>query len=186
MGQKRRIRAYKAPRLSNKLKKRNTGRRSIKEKNSESEIWSKEMSTNANYSNIKVVAYPNRHRDTLAEKPDLKEPAELRAYNDLKQLKERRKILGKVKAQNPLQQILYDDSLEMAESTNKKYQWYKITRDEALIVQSLVKKYSEDDFEAMRRDIKLNKMQWTEKQCQMKINEYRLRYGLDFKKELEF
>ena len=52
----------------------------------------------------------------------------------------------------------------------------KITEDEAKIIEKLVKKYGEN-WERMKWDIKINKLQWNENQIQKKYDNYIRKFG---------
>ena len=49
MGNRRRIRALKAPSLANRLKKKNYRNKVTKKKQSNEDEWEKDVTTNANY-----------------------------------------------------------------------------------------------------------------------------------------
>ncbi|CAD8107397.1 unnamed protein product [Paramecium primaurelia] len=62
------------------------------------------------------------------------------------------------------------------EEVEKKKNKVRMNIDDEWAIEALVKKYQQN-WEAMKRDHKLNTFQWTAIQCQKKYNDYIKRYG---------
>ena len=138
--------------------------------------WDKTKSTNSNYVSFGLIRNVNADNSTLAvkekkgEEPktelDLDEVGEV----DLKALQALNKANKVWETSNPkLKKLMKADVQEGVKELKAKRK-PQINRDEREALKNLLKKYG-NDFNKMRRDVKLNTFQWTESQCRKKIQE---------------
>jgi Ribosome biogenesis protein Nop16 len=184
MGVQRRIRAHKAPNLANKLKKRSKKSRKLNlmadPKNTE--LWDKFQSLKKNYKNINIGLKLNDEKEIIDNATPVEDTEATAGYMNIKMLKAHTLTSTPLQAVNELQGTLISQAYIEAQKTGKRKA--VINRDEAMCVQTLMKKYN-SNFAMWRKDIKLNMFQWTEKQCEFKLAEYKKRFKddiIDWKK----
>lgn len=155
MGIKKRIRAYKAPNLSNKLKKRSGKSRKLnlmKDPKS-TNLWDKFQTLKRNYKKIDIALDLNNQNHILDNAQIQEEDEKLAQFTDIRLLKEKMLQQGAPKPSNELQgAIITQGMIEASKPTKRKA---AINRDEAMAVKILQKKYNEN-FGSWARDIKLN------------------------------
>lgn len=155
MGIRRRIRAYKAPNLANKLKRRSKKSRKLNlMKNPQNtDLWNKFQTLKKNYKQIDIGLNLNSQNEILDTATPFKDNDQTIGYTDIKLLKE--KVLSETPRQptNELQGAIISQSY--IEANKKSKRKAVINRDEAMSVKRLYKKYKKD-FTRWRRDIKLN------------------------------
>jgi hypothetical protein len=184
MGIRRRIRAYKAPNLANKLKRRSKKSRKLNlMKNPENtDLWDKFQTLKRNYKSIDIGLNLNSQNEILDTATPFKDNDDTVGYTDIRYLKEKALTETPREGTNELQGAIISQAyIEANKKTKRKA---VINRDEAMCVKNLYKRYKKD-FTKWRRDIKLNMFQWTEKQCSFKLKEYLKRFPdekIDWKK----
>lgn len=141
MGIKKRIRAYKAPNLSNKLKKRSSKSRKLNlMKNPiNTELWDKFKTLKRNYKKIDIGLDLN-NQNYILDNAEIKEDDEkIATFTDIRLLKERMLLHGAPEPSNELQGSLITQGMIEAQKPNKRKA--VINRDEAMAVKILDKKY---------------------------------------------
>ena len=173
MGVRRRINRYKAPNLARRLKRKSKAKRKLNlMKNPSSDLWDKFKTLKANYKKIDIALKINETPKVLDNVPVKQVESQETNFAKIKEINQK----SEQQATNPLQKVLISQSY--VESRRKTKRKPKINRDEGMVMKKLIKKYK-DDYRAMRRDIKLNIYQWTEKQCEFKHKMYLKRFGED-------
>ena len=175
MGVKRRIRAYKAPNLANKLKKRSRKSRKLNlmENPSDTVLWNKFQTLKTNYKNIDIGLNLNKQPEILDKAVPFKDNDQTLGTTDIRYFKQKATSETPRQGTNDLQEVLISQShIEAHKKTKRKA---VVNRDEAMAIKKLHKRYKRD-FAKWRRDIKLNIFQWTEKQCEFKLTQYLKRF----------
>lgn len=147
MGIKKRIRAYKAPNLSNKLKKRSRKSRKLNlmKDPKNTELWDKFQTLKRNYKRIDIGLDLN-NQNYILDNAEIKEEDEKTAnFTDIRLLKERMIAYGAPEPSNELQGSIITQGMIEAKKPNRRKA--AINRDEAMAVKALHKKYKEN-FEA--------------------------------------
>ena len=134
MGNRRRIRALKAPALANRLKKKNYRNKVRKLKQSTDEDWDKKDTTNVIYEKASLITHMSKNKELFKGSKPTKIEADETALSDIALLTHKRIKKGKVVAENPKAQKLLDASLEIAEIQGTRPRRALITKDEAKIV----------------------------------------------------
>lgn len=145
-------------------------------------LWDKFKSLKANYKQIDIGLNLNTQNDILDNAETFKDNNETVGYTDIRYLTEKAKSETPREPTNEFQAAIISQAyIQANKKSNRKA---VINRDEAMAVKQLYKKYK-NDYIKMRRDIKLNVFQWTEKQCSFKLKEYLKRFPdqkIDWKK----
>ena len=177
MGLRKRFNKAKNVRSANRVKRRNGGsHKEPKVPQSKVETWEDKKTLIENYKANKIAYDINAAPEILENRKDLLVKDDLLNHEkDFQYFKRLRDIQGgEENGENLKQKFFFKKSQEWMNSKKKKQA--KISKDEGLIVRKLIKKYG-DDVTKMRRDIKVNKNQWTENQCKQKIRAYNKRFG---------
>lgn len=177
MGIRRRFSKVKNVQRANRIKRRNGGSHKVAPvPQSKVEVWDPSKTLKENYKAAKIAYDINANPKILDKRPELEVHDDgLNSQKDLEFFKELRiKQGGEEIGENSKQKFLFKKSMESVKQIKKRHA--KINKDDGLIVRRLIKKYGED-VAKMRRDIKINKNQWTEAECKQKIKAYNQRFG---------
>jgi hypothetical protein len=140
-------------------------------KNPTSDLWDEYKTLRQNYRQIDIGLDLNQQPELLDDVDTSNQP---NFAKDVRFFRERGPNFLKEKTgSTELQaQII---SMGFVESQKKVKRKPKINRDEGMVVKKLMKKYGKD-FGKMRRDIKVNVYQWTERQCEKKFEAFEARF----------
>mmetsp|Transcript_39355 Transcript_39355/g.45775 ORF Transcript_39355/g.45775 Transcript_39355/m.45775 type:complete len:192 (-) Transcript_39355:94-669(-) len=167
------IQKAKRSQASKHIKGRNKKTRTIRDTpGKDNKLFNFGMSLKDNYKNLNITYDMN----VINKLPDEKKP-------DQKQKKGKKDDWIDVEDDEPKQHIEVEEeyTLDQIRKANKEEGTFakakpKITEDEAIIIEKLVKKYG-DNWERMKMDIKTNVLQWNENQIRKKHDAYLQKFG---------
>jgi hypothetical protein len=145
-------------------------------------LWDKFKTLKRNYKQIDIGLNLNSQNEILDNAKEFKDTDATTGTTDIRYLLEKARSEEPRQPTNELQAAIISEAYIEANKVTKRKA--VINRDEAMAVKKLVKKYKVD-FAKWRRDIKLNIFQWTAKQCEFKLNQYKKRFPnevIDWKK----
>ena len=179
MGLRKSIRKAKAQHNSKRILKSN--KRAVQKKKAipNDEQWETLKSTNINYEHLGLARNLNEQVGLLKNVKTTKLPLEVDYEVDAKGIQALNQVKQPWNSDNPkLRSLLKANITESVKEGKKKP---KINKDEKMTLEKLMKRYHLD-FEAMRRDVKINVFQWTETQCLNKIKAYGKKFSDEISK----
>lgn len=166
------IQKTKRGNASRHIKLKNKKKRRVRDvPNKDEKLFNFGMTLKDNYKNLNIT-YDMNVINRLPDENELNEKPKKGKKSDWEDMEDENMQTIDVEEEYTLDQIKKANEGDSGYAKAKP----KITEDEALIIEKLVKKYG-DNWERMKMDIKINYLQWNENQIKKKHDAYLRKFG---------